>query len=176
MNNKTHNIIEREGFAKGSIIVKEGEEAYCAYILQSGRARVYSDKTGKKVEFSILNPGDIFGETALVMNGVRTASVEAMEDCTLVILRRDDFKARLKKSDKAIQAVVNMLSQRILHSNAEIIKSKGVNIDNFIALLNQIFRDLLEAMPVEDKDNFKSDAFPVLNDLITVIEKYRDKL
>lgn len=170
------NLIERDGFAKGSLIVREGDEAYSAYLMQSGRARVFSENNGKQVEFSILNPGDIFGETALILDGVRTASVEALEDCTVIIIRREDFNRRLKSSDKAIQAVVKMLSTRVMTSNSELLKSKGVNIDNFIALLNQIFKDLLEAMPNEDKGAFKNDAFPVLGEMINVIEKYRDKL
>lgn len=170
------NIIERDGFAKGSLIVREGDEAYSAYLLQSGRARVFSESNGKKVEFSILNAGDIFGETALVMDGVRTASVEALEDCTVILLRREDFEKRLGSSDKAIQAVVGMLSKRVMASNSELVKSKGINIDNFIALLDQIFKDLLEAMPKKDKSSFRADAFPVLAQMIDVIEKYRDKL
>jgi len=63
-----------------------------------------------------------------------------------------------------------------MNANSELMKSKGVNIDNFIALLNQIFKDLLEAMPKQDKGAFKDDAFPVLGEMIDVIEKYRDKL
>ena len=170
------NLIERDGFAKGSLIVREGDEAYTAYLLQSGRARVFSESNGKQVDFSILNPGDIFGETALIIDGTRTASVEALEDCTVVLIRREDFAARLKKSDPAIRGVVQMLSRRVMNANSELMKSKGVNIDNFIALLNQIFKDLLEAMPKQDKGAFKDDAFPVLGEMIDVIEKYRDKL
>ena len=170
-------MIERDGFAKGSLIVREGDEAYVAYLLQSGKARVFSQNDkGKRVELGILEPGDIFGETALLMDGIRTASVEATEDCTVILIRRDDFAARLENSDPAIRAVVNILSKRMIDTNAEVIKSKGVNIDNFIMLLNQIFKDLLEAMPKSDKEAFKSDAFPVMNELIDVIEKYRDKL
>lgn len=173
---KNNNIIEREGYAKGALIVKEGEEAYSAYLLQSGRASVFSENNGKRVEFSILNEGDIFGETALIMDTNRTASVEALEDCTVVVIRRDDFEQRLKKSDAAIRAVVNMLSRRVMNANTEIMKTKGVNIDSFIVLLNQIFKDLLEAMPEVDKGAFKDEAFPVMKDIIAVIEKYRDKL
>jgi CRP/FNR family cyclic AMP-dependent transcriptional regulator len=171
-----HNVLERRFYPKGKIIVKEGEEAFVAFIIQSGIVSVFSEKDGKKVEFSKLKTGDIFGETSLIMNAPRSASVEAIEDCNMIVIRRDDFEKKLTKSDATIKAVVEMLSKRILNSNAEMIKSKGVNIDSFISLLNQLFRDLLQAMPDEDKGDFKEQAFPVLGDLIKVIEKYRDKL
>jgi CRP-like cAMP-binding protein len=169
-------ILERRAFTKGQRIVNEGDEAYTAFMIQSGKVRIYSLKGNKKIELGMLEPGDIFGETAVVVGGTRTASAEAAEDCNLIVIHRDDFQAKLEKSDPTIRAVVDMLSQRLIQSNAEVLKSKGVNIDSFIALLNQIFRDLLDAMPEEDKDAFKAEAFPVMKDLIKVIEKYRDKL
>ena len=169
-------ILERRFFSKGQRIVNEGDEAYTAFVVQSGAVRIYSDKGGNKVEFNILHKGDIFGEMSLIEGGHRKASVEAAEDCNLIVIHRDDFRTKLEKSDPTIRAVVDMLSKRLLHSNAEVLKSKGVNIDSFIVLLNQIFKDLLSAMPDSDKDAFKGDAFPVMKDLIKVVEKYRDKL
>jgi CRP-like cAMP-binding protein len=158
------------------LIVTEGEEAYVAYIIQSGRVRVFTQNDGKKLEFSVLEPGQIFGEVALIQDTVRTASVEAIEDCNLIIITRDAFKHKLIKSDPTIRAVVEMLSARVVKSNKEIVKSKGVNVNSFIALLNQLFVDLLAAMPTEDKETFKSEAFPVMKEMTRVIEKYRDKL
>ena len=169
-------ILERRSFSKGKIIVKEGEMAFDAYIIQSGRVRVFSEKDGKKVEFSVLEAGQIFGEVALIQDTTRTASVEAVDDCNLVVITRDAFRHKLSKSDPTIKAVVEMLSSRITKSNAEVLKSKGVNINSFIALLNQLFTDLVEAMPEEDKSTFRGEAFPVMRDLVRVIEKYRDKL
>ena len=169
-------ILERRAFAKGQPIVNEGDEAYTAFIIQSGRVRVFSQKGNKKVELGVLEVGDIFGEAALIHGGKRTASVEAVEDCNLIVIHRDDFKSKLEKSDPTIRAVVDMLSYRLLQSNAEVLKTKGVNVDSFIALLNQIFRDLMDAMPEADKDGFKAEAFPVMKSLTKVIEKYRDKL
>ncbi len=175
-NMSQQSVLERRFYPKGKVIVKEGEEAYVAFIIQSGRVSVYSEKEGKRVEFSQLKTGDIFGETSLIMNAPRTASVEALEDCNMIVIRRDDFEKKLIKSDATIKAVIQMLSKRIMNSNAEMVKFKGVNVDSFISLLNQLFRDLLEAMPEEDKGEFKQNAFPVLGELIQVIEKYRDKL
>ena len=169
-------ILERRFYSKGKRIVTEGDEAYTAFIIQSGEVSVFSEKDGKRVEFSVLEPGQIFGEVALIQDTKRTASVEAIEDCNMIIITRDVFKHKLIKADPTIKAVLEMLSAREMKSNAEILKSKGVNVNSFIALLNQLFVDLLMAMPTEDKDVFKAEAFPVMRDLIKVIEKYRDKL
>lgn len=169
-------VLERRFYPKGKKIVTEGEEAYVAYIIQSGSVRVFSEKDGKKVELSILEPGQIFGEVALIQDIARSASVEAIEDCNMIIITRDAFKYKLEKADPTIKAVLEMLSARVMKSNAELMKTKGVNINSFIALLNQLFVDLLKNMPDEDKETFRGEAFPVMKQMINVIEKYRDRL
>lgn len=169
-------ILERRFYPKGKIIVREGEEAYVAYIIQSGKVRVFSEKEGKKVEFSILEAGQIFGEVALIQDVTRTASVEAIEDCNMIIITRDAFRYKLHKADPTIKAVLEMLSARVMKANSEVLKSKGVNINSFIALLNQLFKDLMLSMPDDDRDAFKSEAFPAMKQLVEVLEKYRDKL
>lgn len=169
-------ILERRFFPQDSLICEEGEEAYVAYIVQAGKVRVFSLKDGKRIEFATLEAGDVFGETALVLDGKRSASVEAITDCNMIVITREAFNNKLEKSDPTIRAVVRMLSERMKKSNYEIVKSKGVNVDSFIALLNQLFRDLLEMMPEDKKTEFRKDAFPLLKDLIKIIEDYREYL
>lgn len=111
-------ILERRYVPKNAIIIKEGDDAYSAYLIQSGKARVYSTKNDKQHELAILEPGDICGEMALInTNNMRSASVEAIEDCNLIVITRTAFEEKLKKSDPTIQAVVKMLINRILSSN-----------------------------------------------------------
>lgn len=172
----TDTILERRFYPKGKIIVREGEDAFVAYIIQSGRVRVFIEKDGRKVEFSVLEPGEIFGELALIQDAKRTATVEAIEDCNLIVITRDVFRQKLAKTDPTIKAVVEMLGERVARSNTEIMKTKGVNVNSFIALLNQLFRDLLDVMPEDDKAAFKKEAFPIMKRMTDVIEKYRDKL
>lgn len=169
-------VLERRFYPQGKLIVKEGEDAFIAFIIQSGKVRVFSEKDGKKVEFSTLEAGQIFGEIALIQDTVRTASVEALEDCNMIIITRDAFKHKLMKSDPTIKAVIQMLSARMTKSNAEVMKTKGVNVNSFIALLNQLFTELATQMPIEERDAFRSEAFPIMKELVSVIEKNRDKL
>lgn len=169
-------ILERRFYPKGKLIVREGEEAFVAFIIQSGKVSVFSEKDGKRIEFTTLEAGQIFGETALIQDTQRTASVEAVTDCNMIVITRDAFRDKIKKSDPTIRAVIEMLTERVNKSNAELIKTKGVNFNSFIALLNQLFKDIMNAMPEEDREGFKSDAFPVMKQMVAVLEKYRDKL
>ena len=69
---------------KGEIIVKQDDPGECMFILVDGSARVLHHRGGRDINLASLQPGDFFGELALVDAGVRSADVEAADDCTLL--------------------------------------------------------------------------------------------
>ena len=69
---------------KGEIIVKQDDHGDCMFILVEGDVRVLHHSGGRDINLASLKPGDFFGELALVDAGVRSADVEAADDCTLL--------------------------------------------------------------------------------------------
>jgi CRP/FNR family cyclic AMP-dependent transcriptional regulator len=51
---------------------------------------------GREVILSVLGPGSFFGEMAILDDEPRSAHVIAMEESNLLMLRREDFQARLR--------------------------------------------------------------------------------
>lgn len=90
-------IYDRVAFEKGKVIIKEGDTHAQAYLIQSGRVGVYTERDGKKIELAVLGKGEIVGEMALISDQVRSASVETLEDCNLILISRPEFEERLKK-------------------------------------------------------------------------------
>lgn len=110
-------ILERRFVPRDTVIIKQGEEAYAAYLIQSGSVQVYQEKEGKRKNLATLGIGEICGEMALIGEDVRTACVVTLEDCNLIVISRSAFEQKLKKTDVTIQAVVKMLIKRIKDSN-----------------------------------------------------------
>ena len=69
---------------KGEVIVKQDDPGDCMFILVDGAARVLHHREGRDIDLAALQPGDFFGELALVDAGVRSADVVAAADCTLL--------------------------------------------------------------------------------------------
>ncbi len=69
---------------KGEIIVKQDDHGDCMFILVEGSVRVLHHSGGRDINLASLQPGDFFGELALVDAGVRSADVDAAADCTLL--------------------------------------------------------------------------------------------
>jgi CRP-like cAMP-binding protein len=170
-------ILERNAYAKGERVCTEGDPAMVAYLVQMGSVKVFVEKEGKRIELATLETGQIFGESALVGDpGLRTASVEAAEDTNLIVIRKDVFEKKLQGSDPTIRAVLEMLIKRMVRSNSTIVEYNDVSLEQFISSLNATFENILNAIPDNKQDDFKQDTFPLMKQIISVMEKHRKSI
>ncbi|HHT9143609.1 MAG TPA: cyclic nucleotide-binding domain-containing protein [Candidatus Wujingus californicus] len=66
-------VTRTETIKDSNVIVEEGSWAYYAYILQSGKAKVWKNIENKQVLIGTLKEGDIFGEMSFFGMAKRTA-------------------------------------------------------------------------------------------------------
>ena len=83
-------------FPAGATIIAEGEEAGAAYIITAGRCLVSKEIDGFKNEMRELAAGDVFGEMAIFSSRPRTATVEALEDVTVMVVEREMLSSGLE--------------------------------------------------------------------------------
>lgn len=76
-------------FAPGTIIIREGDVPDAAYIIEKGHCEVYKVRRGKRHFLRRLGPGDVFGETAIFRNALRTASVAALDEVHAASITRE---------------------------------------------------------------------------------------
>ena len=76
----------------GGTLIQQADQSNDVYFLTAGRAKavIYSSN-GKAVAFRDIAAGDTFGELAALDGAPRSASIEAIEDCTLAALAATDF-------------------------------------------------------------------------------------
>jgi len=72
--------------AAGSHIAREGDLATGLYVLLGGHVAIQRRWNDHQVQLRELGPGDCFGEMALLDLGPRSASVLALDDCTVLEL------------------------------------------------------------------------------------------
>ena len=77
---------------EGKTLYEQGSQGNYWYIVKSGQLNKYMD--GKLVK--TINPGDSFGEQALMNNSPRRFTTTAITDCKLWVLKRQVFKKILE--------------------------------------------------------------------------------
>lgn len=81
-------------------IINQGDNGDFLFVIESGVLDcIIKDKTdGKEKTVKTCEPGDVFGELALLYNCPRAASVEARQPCVLWQLDRDTFNNIVKEA------------------------------------------------------------------------------
>jgi HlyB family type I secretion system ABC transporter len=74
------------GFAKGSLIIRQGDQAGPMYVIEKGRARAFAGDNGRERNLAFYREGDFFGELSILNGSRRAANVEAFTDCQLLAL------------------------------------------------------------------------------------------
>ena len=94
-------------FKKDEEIIKEGTLSDCAYIIGEGRVEVSKQlPNGDKQIIGVLNKNEIFGEMGLIDGFPRSASVIALEDCSISIITQDSFNNLAQHKPEALMPIL----------------------------------------------------------------------
>jgi CRP/FNR family transcriptional regulator, cyclic AMP receptor protein len=114
-------LIREKTYPKGSVILFEHDPGDSLFIVREGRVKVVLvGEDGREVILGVLGVGDHFGELSLIDDQPRSAHVIAMEDASLLVLRREDFRRRVEHSPAVAWAMLQALSQRLRRADTKI--------------------------------------------------------
>jgi CRP-like cAMP-binding protein len=101
-------------FKKGEKIIEEGTLSDCAYIIGDGQVEVSKKlPNGEKQIIGVLNKNDIFGEMGLIDGFPRSATVEALEDCSISIITQASFNSLAEHKPDALMPILKVLAKRL---------------------------------------------------------------
>jgi CRP-like cAMP-binding protein len=104
---------EREFYPAGTCVFREGEFAMSAYIVESGRVEVKKEAFGGAINLTTLGPGELFGEMALLGDSNRTATVNAVQDTTLIVINPLVLMRKIESADPVVRRLVKVLIARL---------------------------------------------------------------
>jgi CRP/FNR family cyclic AMP-dependent transcriptional regulator len=107
-------ISRERTYPRNSVILFEDDPGDALYVVADGQVKVVLiGEDGREVILSVMGEGEFFGEMALVDDEPRSAHVIAMEDSTLLVLRREDFQGILTQTPGIALALLRELSRRL---------------------------------------------------------------
>ncbi len=111
-------------FAPGEIVFREGDKGDAAYMIVSGRCRAYRTVSGQEETLSMIEPGEAFGEMALILFEPRAATVVAVDQVTVHVLDQATMNEGLGLSGWT-GALVRALAQRFADLE-QIVRTSGL--------------------------------------------------
>jgi CRP-like cAMP-binding protein len=106
-------VLERQSFSTGEVIFKKGENPRAAYLIQAGSVKIVVGEGEEATVVETLAAGDLLGEMALVDAQTRSATAQAKQPTTVVVITAIEFAKRMEKSDPFMRSMVRMLTKRL---------------------------------------------------------------
>lgn len=114
-------LTRERSYPRGSVILFENDPGDSLFIVRSGRVKVVLiGEDGREVILGVLGIGQHFGELALIDEQPRSAHVIAMEDASLIVLRREDFRKRVEANPSVAWSLLTELSRRLRRADEKI--------------------------------------------------------
>ena len=107
-------VADERTFAPGTAIVREGEVGDELFVILEGRVRVEKlDAEGSSRSIRTYDPGDHFGELAVLLERPRVATVVAEDDVRTLVISGEGLTAILRERPEAAMAMLATLAERI---------------------------------------------------------------
>ncbi len=104
-------VIDETAFPSGSTLFHAGDPGDSLYIVRKGEIELYiKDTVGQKIVLATAQPGDMFGELAMLDEGARTATALALTDSEVLVLDRSDLVLLFQRKPEAALHMLASLS------------------------------------------------------------------
>ncbi len=121
---KIAGMAEFRAFPKGEVIIHEGDQGDSFYHVVSGSARVFQiSEDGIDVTLNTLEPGESFGEMALLTGEPRSASVDTRETSCFLVISKQAFEGVVAESPEFSLALSKILSSRLSKGSFNIVRA-----------------------------------------------------
>jgi CRP-like cAMP-binding protein len=114
---------------RGKILYMPEDTSEVLFLLKQGRVQLYRiSPEGKKLVIATVGPGAVFGEMALIGQGMHNTFAEAIENCVLCVMSRGDVERLLVTKPKVALRIFEALGSRLREAEIRLeeIAFKGI--------------------------------------------------
>jgi CRP/FNR family cyclic AMP-dependent transcriptional regulator len=106
---------------RGVAVFRKGDEGTGLVAVVSGRIKIVTQTLeGKEAVLNLINPGEVFGEIALLDGRPRTADAIALSDCEVLVLERRDFIPFLRDNPDVGLHLMAVLCERLRRTTEQV--------------------------------------------------------
>ena len=105
--------VSLRSYGQGEVVVEQGSELEGLQLIVRGQAKmVVRDAAGRQRQLGHLNPGEFFGERALLSRNTSELTVEATKDLEILVLDGELLNTALESSPRLVREIGNVIEAR----------------------------------------------------------------
>jgi CRP/FNR family cyclic AMP-dependent transcriptional regulator len=121
-------------FEPGQVVFREGDASDTCYIVREGHARAVREHgDGRTITLATFGSGDIFGELAMFEDELRSATVEAIEETSVVAVLGPDMRRLMAEHPQISTRLVIALGRRLRETNERLARQSFQTVQSRVA-------------------------------------------
>lgn len=127
-------------FSAGATLYYAGAPATELYLIRSGRVRLLKRARGVERSVGLFGSEELVGEEALLPRSHRTATAQAIEPVSALVIENDTFRALVRRRPDIGERVMQQLTRRLQRAEEQI--ENSLLPDPTIRVVNSLLRAL----------------------------------
>lgn len=116
--------VVKETYKPGDFIFFEGDIDFHFYIVESGQVSIFTkSKTGQRIDVATVEEGESFGEFALLEKQPRSASAQAVTECSVIKVSEKGYEQLVNELPGWASSMLKSFSQRLKNMNDKLKQS-----------------------------------------------------
>jgi CRP/FNR family transcriptional regulator, cyclic AMP receptor protein len=111
-------------YQDGEVVVRQGEEGDCLYVVQEGQLEVVREEDGKETFIRLAGKDELLGEMAIFERQRRSATVRAKGPARVLTLDKKNFLRRVNEDPSLAFRIVETMSRRVRELSAQVVDLK----------------------------------------------------
>ena len=116
---------DRVEFRSGQVLFNQGDHGDAAYLLLSGSADILINSPSGEVKVGSVGADDIVGETAILCDVARTATIKTTTAVVALRIWRDHFLRLLVEFPEISIEIMRMLASRLSLTTADLTEARS---------------------------------------------------
>jgi CRP-like cAMP-binding protein len=152
----------KKTFQKGDLIFCEYEPGDTFYLIQTGRVQIAMIFGEIEKTIAILQPGEVFGEMAILEEAPRSATAIALDKVTVLEFPRENFDVLMQGNPQVALTLLKVFANRI-HDQKR--KLMILTLDDVEAKVADVFLMLAEKEPINTQEVEKIEFKTTVDDI-----------